>query len=81
MESPRQTPNRRCSRACPLREPPGGASVFEGTFVRALRSLDELILHLTEAARTLGDTALSARLEACSAAVHRGLPFLNSLYF
>ena len=63
------------------REPPGGASVFEGTFVRALRSLDELILHLTEAARTLGDTALSARLEACSAAVHRGLPFLNSLYF
>ena len=49
--------------------------------MRALRSLDELILHLTEAARTLGDTALSARLEACSAAVHRGLPFLNSLYF
>ena len=33
-----------------------------------------------QAAHVLGDPALEKRFEACSAAIHRGVPFANSLY-
>ena len=33
-----------------------------------------------QVAHVLGDPALEKRFEACSAAIHRGVPFANSLY-
>ena len=33
-----------------------------------------------QAAHVLGDPALEKHFEACSAAIHRGVPFANSLY-
>ena len=56
-------------------------STFEGTLVRSLRQLDELLKQSAEAADALGDAALKERFEAGSKAVHRGIAFSSSLYF
>ena len=56
-------------------------STFEGTLVRALRSLEELLKQLAEAAAALGDAPLRSRLLGeCATALHRGVPFSASLY-
>ena len=55
-------------------------STFEGTLVRALRMLDELLKQLRDAADALGDAALSERFRLCGEAVHRGIAFSSSLY-
>ena len=55
-------------------------STYEGTLVRCLRALDELLKQLGEAAAAVGDTALQARFGECAVAVHRGIAFANSLY-
>ena len=54
---------------------------YEGTLVRALRQLDELLKQLGEAARALGDTALGDKFAEGAKGVHRGIPFSSSLYF
>lgn len=55
-------------------------STFEGTLVRSLRSLDELLRQLGEAATALGDQLLVRRFRECSACIHRGIAFASSLY-
>ena len=55
-------------------------STYEGTLVRCLRSLEEMLKQLGEAATVLGDEALRSRFKECAAAVHRGIVFTNSLY-
>ena len=55
-------------------------STFEGTLVRALRSLDELLKQLGEAAAALGDRALVQRFAECARCIHRGIAFASSLY-
>ncbi|KAL1527299.1 hypothetical protein AB1Y20_015971 [Prymnesium parvum] len=60
-----------------LAECPG---TFEGSLVWHLRQLDELLKQLAQAAEVLGDLGLKRQLEACEVAIHRGIPFANSLY-
>ena len=55
-------------------------TTFEGTLVRGLRSLDEMLRQLGEAAAALGDSALTQRFGECAACVHRGIAFSSSLY-
>jgi len=55
-------------------------NTFEGTLVRCLRSLDEMLKQLNEAAAALGDSELRKRFEECTACIHRGIAFCNSLY-
>ena len=54
--------------------------VFEGSVVRALRRLVELLDSLERAAEVVGDVELSARFEKSKMSIRRGLPFAASLY-
>ena len=54
--------------------------MFEGSLVRAVRRLDEVLAQLGGAAATAGDAELSASFAAASAAVRRGIVFAASLY-
>ena len=55
-------------------------STFEGTLVRCMQQLDEMLRQMGEAAAALGDTALRERLGECSKGLHRGIAFSGSLY-
>ena len=55
-------------------------STYEGTLVRHLKALDEMLLQLAEAASALGNQPLRERFLDGRAAVHRGIAFANSLY-
>ena len=56
------------------------ASLMEGTIVRTIRRLDELLRQLTLAARAIGNAELGEKFEACSAKIKRGIIFAASLY-
>lgn len=62
----------------------GGASssrpAFEGSLVRALRRVDELLRQLGSAAEVFGDENLAALAKAAGDKVRRGVPFAPSLY-
>jgi len=55
-------------------------STYEGTLVRHLKALDEMLLQLADAASALGNQPLRERFLDGRAAVHRGIAFANSLY-
>ena len=55
-------------------------SIYEGTLVRNLKALDEMLQQLAGAADALGNSFLHARFEECVKRVHRGIAFANSLY-
>ena len=54
--------------------------VFEGSLVRAVRRLDELMQQLAAAAAAVGDGALRAHIDASAATLRRGVMFAASLY-
>jgi ATP-dependent RNA helicase DOB1 len=54
--------------------------LFEGSLVRALRRLDELMAQLERAAAAVGDARLAAHFAASRETMRRGLPFAASLY-
>ncbi len=54
--------------------------VFEGSVVRALRRLFELLDSLDQAATVIGDTDLSERFKKSKESIRKGLPFAASLY-
>jgi ATP-dependent RNA helicase DOB1 len=54
--------------------------VFEGSFVRAVRRLEELLRQVSAAARGIGETEMAAAFEAARAAVKRDVIFAASLY-
>lgn len=54
--------------------------VFEGSVVRALRRLFELLENLDLAAQVVGDTELSERFKKSKESIRKGLPFAASLY-
>ena len=68
-----------CNRA-PFREVMEASSLFEGTVIRAVRRLDELLGQLARAAVAVGDTALKAKFEEAAGLLRHGLMFSNSLY-
>ena len=55
-------------------------SIFEGSLVRALRRLHELILQLKAAADILGDVHLAERFQAAAEKLNRDVVFAASLY-
>lgn len=55
-------------------------NTFEGTLVRHLKALDEMLLQLADAASALGNQPLRERFHECVRCLHRGIPFANSLY-
>jgi ATP-dependent RNA helicase DOB1 len=54
--------------------------VFEGSLVRAVRRLDELMQQLALAAAAVGDGQLRAHVDASAATLRRGVMFAASLY-
>lgn len=56
------------------------SDVFEGSVVRSLRRLEELLRQLVSAARSIGNTELEAKFEAGSVKLKRGIAFSTSLY-
>jgi ATP-dependent RNA helicase DOB1 len=69
------------SQICKLTE------VFEGSIIRAIRRLDELVQQLITASHNIGNTELEEKFKKCilvthtgSAAIKRDIVFANSLY-
>ncbi|GBF95912.1 hypothetical protein Rsub_08503 [Raphidocelis subcapitata] len=56
------------------------AEVFEGSLVRAVRRLEELMRQVGTALRAVGDTELAARFDESRAAIKRDVIFAASLY-
>jgi superfamily II RNA helicase len=55
-------------------------TIFEGSIVRALRRLHELLLQLDAACRAVGDLDIAGRFAQAAAKIHRGVVFTASLY-
>jgi hypothetical protein len=53
---------------------------FEGTTIRTLRRLEELVRQIQTAAKAIGDKELEAKFEAGSKLIKRDIVFCNSLY-
>ena len=56
------------------------SDVYEGSLVRAIRRLDELIKELILCTDSLGNNNLKEKLENLSKKIKRGIPFTASLY-
>ncbi|XP_026391600.1 DExH-box ATP-dependent RNA helicase DExH9-like [Papaver somniferum] len=54
--------------------------VFEGSLIRAIRRLEEVLQQLTEAAKSLGDTQLEAKFQEAVIKIKRDIVFAASLY-
>lgn len=54
--------------------------VFEGSVIRAMRRLDELMQNLQRAAEAVGDSKLAVLFEESRGTLKRDLPFAASLY-
>ena len=56
------------------------ADLFEGSFIRAVRRLDEVLSQLAAAADAVGDERLAGRFRGASGLIRRGIVFAASLY-
>jgi len=56
------------------------ADVYEGTIIRCLRRLDELLKQFAEAAKSIGNNELEAKFGIASKNLKRGIVFTASLY-
>ena len=54
--------------------------LFEGTIIRAMRRLDELMMELHRSSVAVGDTDLAKKFEQGAAALRHGIVFADSLY-
>merc|ERR1711916_343616 len=54
--------------------------VFEGSIIRAIRRLDELLRQLASAAKSIGDVGLEEKFAQTSTAICRDIVFAASLY-
>jgi len=55
-------------------------SIFEGTIIRSMRRLDELISQLVESAKIIGNNELRDKFMESQAKLKRGIVFAASLY-
>jgi ATP-dependent RNA helicase DOB1 len=62
------------SQICKLTE------VFEGSIIRSMRRLEELLRQLITASQNIGNTELEEKFEKCCVAIKRDIVFANSLY-
>ena len=54
--------------------------IYEGTIIRVMRRLEELISELKKATKVVGDDVLEAKFEECSVRIRRDIIFAASLY-
>ena len=54
--------------------------IYEGTIIRCMRRLDELINELQKATAVVGDDVLKEKFEQCSSKIKRDIIFAASLY-
>ncbi|XP_054821238.1 DExH-box ATP-dependent RNA helicase DExH9 isoform X1 [Prosopis cineraria] len=54
--------------------------VFEGSLIRAIRRLEELLQQLIQAAKSIGETQLEAKFEEAVSRIKRDIVFAASLY-
>ncbi|KAL2513862.1 RNA helicase [Forsythia ovata] len=54
--------------------------VFEGSLIRAIRRLEEVLQQLIQAAKSIGETQLEAKFEDAVAKIKRDIVFAASLY-
>jgi ATP-dependent RNA helicase DOB1 len=54
--------------------------VYEGTIIRALRRLDELLSQLVESSKIIGNIELKQKFEDAQKKLKRGIVFTASLY-
>ncbi|CUT99436.1 superkiller viralicidic activity 2 2 [Echinococcus multilocularis] len=57
-----------------------GTDLFEGTIIRCLRLLEELLRQMTNAARTIGNAVLEAKFSEAIEKIKRDIVFAASLY-
>lgn len=55
-------------------------SAFEGSIIRTMRRLEELLLELRMAAKAIGNTELESKFEQASQKIKRDIAFAASLY-
>lgn len=53
---------------------------FEGTVIRTIRRLDEVLRQLANASHAMGDMTLKAKFDECSNKIRRDIVFAASLY-
>ncbi|KAK2987010.1 hypothetical protein RJ640_024908 [Escallonia rubra] len=56
------------------------SQVFEGSLIRAIRRLEEVLQQLIQAAKSIGETELEAKLEDAVSKIKRDIVFAASLY-
>ena len=54
--------------------------LFEGSIIRSLRRLDELLKELQNAAKSIGNVALEEKFKQASYSLKKGIVFAASLY-
>uniref|UniRef100_A0A3Q2XYG0 SKI2 subunit of superkiller complex n=1 Tax=Hippocampus comes TaxID=109280 RepID=A0A3Q2XYG0_HIPCM len=68
------------ARGMPFAEIAQLTDVQEGTVVRCIQRLDEVLKELRQAARIVGDSVLGSKMEKASLAIRRDIVFTASLY-
>lgn len=54
--------------------------IFEGSLIRAIRRLEEVLQQLIQAAKSIGETELEAKFEEAVSNIKRDIVFAASLY-
>jgi ATP-dependent RNA helicase DOB1 len=54
--------------------------IYEGTIIRCMRRLDELIKQMVDCSNAIGNYALKDKFEKASILIKRGIVFAASLY-
>lgn len=54
--------------------------LFEGSVVRAIRRMEEVMRQLVTACQVIGETELEAKFEECRTLIKRGIVFVDSLF-
>ncbi|TQE07310.1 hypothetical protein C1H46_006963 [Malus baccata] len=54
--------------------------VFEGSLIRAIRRLEEVLQQLIQAAKSVGETELESKFEEAVSKIKRDIVFAASLY-
>ncbi|XP_077052554.1 superkiller complex protein 2 [Siphateles boraxobius] len=68
------------ARGMPFAEIAALTDVQEGTIVRCIQRLDEVLKEVRQAARIVGDSVLGSKMERASLAIRRDIVFTASLY-
>ena len=54
--------------------------IFEGSIIRSMRRLEELLRQMVQASKTIGNTDLEDKFNTCIKLIKRDIIFASSLY-